>query len=75
MYALIFYYFCAYTSKTYTNQIIIKSFMKTIITSCGGVKAYQAPSCEQIDLLCSSSMLLNTSGVIESSEEEEYGEF
>lgn len=48
--------------------------MKTIITSCGGVKAYQAPSCEQIDLLCSSSMLLNTSGIIESSEEEDFGE-
>ena len=31
--------------------------MKTIITSYGGVKAYQAPSCEQIDLICSSSML------------------
>lgn len=49
--------------------------MKTIITSCGGVKAYQAPSCEQIDLLCSSSMLLSTSNVIESSEEEDFGEF
>ena len=58
--------------------------MKTIITSCGGVKAYQAPSCEQIDLLCSSSMLLNTSSssmllntsnVIESSEEDEFGDF
>lgn len=49
--------------------------MKTIITSCVRVKAYQAPSCEQIDLLCSSSMLLNTSGVIESSEEDEFGEF
>ena len=49
--------------------------MKTIITSCGGVKAYQAPSCEQIDLLCSSSMLLNTSNVIVSSDEEEFGEF
>lgn len=48
--------------------------MKTIITPCGGVKAYQAPSCEQIDLLCSSSMLLNTSNVIESSEEEDFGE-
>lgn len=48
--------------------------MKTIITFCGGVKAYQAPSCEQIDLLCSSSMLLNTSNVIESSEEEDFGE-
>lgn len=66
VYALFFYYFCAYTSKTYT---------KTIITSCGGVKAYQAPSCEQIDLLCSSSMLLNTSNVIDSSDEEESGEF
>ena len=32
-------------------------------------------SCEQIDLLCSSSMLLNTSNVIASSEEEEFGEF
>ena len=32
-------------------------------------------SCEQIDLLCSSSMLLNTSNVIESSDEEEFGEF
>ena len=49
--------------------------MKTIITSCGGVKAYQAPSCEQIDLLCSSSILLNTSIVIDSSDEEEFGEF
>ena len=49
--------------------------MKTIITSCGGVKAYQAPSCEQIDLFCSSSMLLNTSNVIDSSDEEEFGEF
>ena len=49
--------------------------MKTIITSCGGVKAYQAPSCEQIDLLCSSSTLLNTSNVIDSSDEEEFGEF
>ena len=49
--------------------------MKTIITSCGGVKVYQAPSCEQIDLLCSSSMLLNTSHVIDSSDEEEFGEF
>ena len=49
--------------------------MKTIITSCGGVKAYQAPSCEQIDLLCSSSMLLNTSSnSIDSSEEEEFGD-
>lgn len=49
--------------------------MQTIITSCGGVKAYQAPSCEQIDLLCSSSMLLNTSNVIDSPNEEEFGEF
>ena len=49
--------------------------MKTIITSYGGVKAYQPPSCEQIDLLCSSSMLLNTSNVIESSEEDEFGDF
>lgn len=49
--------------------------MKTIITSCGGVKAYQAPLAKQIDLLCSNSMLLNTSGVIESSEEDEFGEF
>ena len=49
--------------------------MKTIITSCGGVKAYQAPSCEQIDLLCSSWILLNTSNVIESSEEDEFGDF
>ena len=32
-------------------------------------------SCEQIDLLCSSSMLLNTSNVIESSEEDEFGDF
>ena len=32
-------------------------------------------SCEQIDLLCSSSMLLNTSNVIDSSDEEEFGEF
>ena len=49
--------------------------MKTIITSCGGVKAYQAPSCEQIDLLLSSSILLKTSNVIDSSDEEEFGEF
>lgn len=48
--------------------------MKTIITSCGGVKAYQAPSCEQIDLLCSSSMLLIASNVIESSDEDDFGE-
>lgn len=48
--------------------------MKTIINPVEGIKAYQAPSCEQIDLLCSSSMLLNTSGVIESSDEEEYGD-
>ena len=32
-------------------------------------------SCEQIDLLCSSSMLLKTSNVIDSSDEEEFGEF
>ena len=49
--------------------------MKTIITSCGGVKACWAPSCEQIDLLCSSSVLLNTSNVIDSPDEEEFGEF
>lgn len=49
--------------------------MKPLLHPVEGVKAYQAPSCEQIDLLCSSSMLLNTSGVIESSEEEDFGEF
>lgn len=32
-------------------------------------------SCEQIGLLCSSSILLNTSNVIESSEEDEFGDF
>lgn len=32
-------------------------------------------SCEHIDLICSSSMLLNTSNVIDSPDEKEFGEF